>query len=1202
MNKRVGRQWPSGIQRILAAVLALVLLVTLYPAQPGYAASTSAYAFSFTYDQTDARSMLDLINDFRTGDEAWQLDENEQRVEITGLGELTYDYGLEAIAMQRAAEVSTFWDHTRPNGESCFSLFNFSYGSCGENLAAGNATAQAAFVSLQETDDDYAGQGHRRNMLNRNFNYVGIAKCKIGKYWFYVQEFSKNPTGQAAADAANGAKDVSIVFQNSYIEDSLHLEPVNDSVDLVYGESADLPVIKAIMSPYDPDNDTGIWPERTEISAIADDCTITPEDESIATVVDGRIIAQGAGSTTIAVTRGDKETAIYVWVDQKDLSQATVTLDQYAFPYDGSEHQPNVKSVVLEGKTLTEGVDYEVAEYSDRISDVGEGTVYVYGIGNYTGEASATFTVGGVDLSEAVITLEADTFTYTGEAIEPEFTVTVEGETLDPVDHFDYEYKNNVDAGRGSLTISGYGNYSGTKTAYFTIAPVDISSGTICYLEESVEYNAQAHTPEPMVEIGDFTLWPGDDLTVSYQNNINVGTATVTLTGKGNFTGSIRGTFEITPHPIWYADFDGIDWEYVYTAGPITPKPTVTCFDMTLKEGSDYTLTYKNNVEPGVATIIIAGINNYSETKEIDFDIYKTSLSKAIVTLSQTSYVYSGEAYEPEVTVELNGQTLTKNTDYTVAYEDNTDAGTAYAVITGIGLYEGTLYKEFSIAPLALDNAEMTSANLTYARTSLYPSVTVTLNGKTLKEDKDFYLDWKGTIQNAGSYTITVTGFGNYTGTKEVLCNVLPADFGAASVSALETSYPYTGSAITPAPYVSYKFGTKTYALNMGEDYTVTYENNQEVGTAAVILEGKGNYAGRQEFSFEITAADIYYADISFPQDTYYFTDEAIEPEPIVWMNGVTLIKGTDYEIVQYTNNVEPGQASVLIEGKGHYTGNCWGEFQIALPAPSLDTITVKSTALALTWTPSLGADGYQIYRKTGSGSFSLLDDVYGGDENTYTDKTVASGKKYTYKICAFRGEDDDIVTSADSASLWYYFLARPAVSKTTNTASGITIQWNKITGADSYMIYRDSKKIATVSGNATVTYTDTGAKTNGTKYTYKIKAAKTVSSKVNYSAASAAKVNYFVSRPAKPILKNSASGKLAITWKKNAKATGYQIKYVLGSTSKTVTITKAATVTKTLSVKKGKTYKVYVRSYKTVSGAKYYSAWSAAASLKITR
>ena len=170
------------------------------------------------------------------------------------------------------------------------------------------------------------------------------------------------------------------------------------------------------------------------------------------------------------------------------------------------------------------------------------------------------------------------------------------------------------------------------------------------------------------------------------------------------------------------------------------------------------------------------------------------------------------------------------------------------------------------------------------------------------------------------------------------------------------------------------------------------------------------------------------------------------------------------------------------------------------------------------------------------------------------------------------------------------------------NTASGVQIKWNKVSGVTGYVIYKGGKKYKTAAATST-SYIDTAAKINGTTYTYKVYAYKKVNNTNIYSKASASVKYVFLTRPTVKSAKNSASRKMTVTWNRNTKATGYQIKYVTGSTTKTVKVTSNKTVSKVISsLAKGKTYKVYVRSYKTVSGKTYYSAWSAAKSVKITK
>ncbi|MCD7888086.1 MAG: fibronectin type III domain-containing protein, partial [Clostridiales bacterium] len=179
--------------------------------------------------------------------------------------------------------------------------------------------------------------------------------------------------------------------------------------------------------------------------------------------------------------------------------------------------------------------------------------------------------------------------------------------------------------------------------------------------------------------------------------------------------------------------------------------------------------------------------------------------------------------------------------------------------------------------------------------------------------------------------------------------------------------------------------------------------------------------------------------------------------------------------------------------------------------------------------------------------------------------------------------------------------LSTPTLSSLTNSSSGVTVKWKKVAGASGYYIYRNGSKLKTITSGSTVSYTDTGAK-NGTKYQYKIYAY----SGSTKSYASSTKTIYYVSAVSISSLKNSSTKTMTVKWGKNSKATGYQIQYSTSSgfsNSKTVTVSGASKVSKTISsLTKGKKYYVRVRAYKTVSGTKYYSAWSSTKSVKISK
>jgi len=134
--------------------------------------------------------------------------------------------------------------------------------------------------------------------------------------------------------------------------------------------------------------------------------------------------------------------------------------------------------------------------------------------------------------------------TVTGAAITPNPVVTLGGVTLTKNTHYTVSYSNNTAIGTATVTVTGIGQYFFSKSANFAIAAIQSSELTVEEIPNQTE-TGSALTPEPVVTYGTTTLVKGTDYTVSYADNTAVGTATVTITGIGNYTGTKTATFTI---------------------------------------------------------------------------------------------------------------------------------------------------------------------------------------------------------------------------------------------------------------------------------------------------------------------------------------------------------------------------------------------------------------------------------------------------------------------------------------------------------------------------------------------------------------------------------------------------------------------------------------------------------------------------------
>ena len=443
--------------------------------------------------------------------------------------------------------------------------------------------------------------------------------------------------------------------------------------------------------------------------------------------------------------------------------------------------------------------------------------------------------------------------TYNGEEQKQAPVVKVGSATLENEKDYTVSYSNNTNAGKATVTITGKGNYTGTApAAEFTINPASIKDADVTGLEDKT-YNGEEQKQTPVVKVASATLTEGTDYTVSYKNNTDAGTATVTITGKGNYTGTKDSDFTINPASIEDAEVSGLE-DKTYNGEEQKQTPVVKVASATLTEETDYTVSYKNNTDAGTATVTITGTGNYTgNTTPAEFTINPASIEGALVA-DIDDMAYTGSELKPEVTVTLEDTTLVKNTDFTVNYSNNTEKGTATATITGIGNYTGTVKKDFTITDkISIETAEVEAiTGLVYNGKEQKPTPVVKINSTPLKEGTDYTIDSYSNNTNAGTATMTITGKGGYFNSKTIEFTIKPAPISSGSISGIANK-TYNGKAQAQTPVVT--FGSAT--LKEKTDYTVSYKNNTNAGTATVTFTAvaKSNFTGTVNKTFTISKA-----------------------------------------------------------------------------------------------------------------------------------------------------------------------------------------------------------------------------------------------------------------------------------------------------------------------------------------------------------
>ena len=224
-------------------------------------------------------------------------------------------------------------------------------------------------------------------------------------------------------------------------------------------------------------------------------------------------------------------------INKRSIVGGKIKLYDYKFTYCGKEYKPAIKEVTINnGKTTIS--DYSVT-YKNNIK-VGTATVIVTGKGSNTGQITRDFIIDKRDISNARIELDYDECIYDDTSKKPGVKVYLSRSRIDDIN---VEYKNNVKAGTATVLVTGKGGNKGALTTTFKIKKRNISKATITLNKDTFIYDGNEKKPSVTVKLGKVTI--KKDISINYYNNVNVGTATVTVKGLKDNEGSVSKSFKI---------------------------------------------------------------------------------------------------------------------------------------------------------------------------------------------------------------------------------------------------------------------------------------------------------------------------------------------------------------------------------------------------------------------------------------------------------------------------------------------------------------------------------------------------------------------------------------------------------------------------------------------------------------------------------
>jgi len=703
--------------------------------------------------------------------------------------------------------------------------------------------------------------------------------------------------------------------------------------------------------------------------------------------------------------------------------------DANNYVYDGSEKRPTI--IVKAGdRVLTQIAEYTVS-YVNNIN-VGTAMLTVTGVGNYAGLRGTK----NFEITPRTLTIipEEGQYKYFGET-DPTLEFTYYGNVGGEVPAFDGSLDRATGESVGSYVINQgdltlidsttliANNYTvvfDTTPVYFEILRKDFRDSAVTLSPDTFVYDGTEKEPSAGVVLNGVTLILGTDFTVSYENNVNVGTATAIITAQGNYIGEIKLPFTITEADLT-VNSSGFSGTYDGQAHSIS----VTCDGATITYGTangvydlatapsytnvgSYTIYFKvekenyndyfgsevvtidkrqisviwddvaftfdgtehcptGNVESGVtgetinleisgsqinvgnyvatATIkeVIGGmanIDNYALVNStVEFTIVANSSLEFVVVPVKDRYVYDGTEHTPGIIVEVGDLELMEGTDYEVQYIDNKDAGTAKIIVSGKGNYLGSNGE----AAFIIDKRELIVSPVTgqtKAYGTLDPELEYTYNNNVLGEIPNFtgsltrdpgedvgsYVIRVGTLGVEGSDTFNINNYEWRFTDEEIVFRILGEDIRNGTIVVNPNTYYYDGNAKTPETIVR----VNGIILTRNIDYTVTYTNNVEVGTAMAVATGIGNYKGILEGEFVILPGTIANGILTLNPTTFEYDGTSKTPDTEVIVGGKVLVRDVDY-IVSYFNNIEVGDntASAVATGIGNYSGELTGTFSI---------------------------------------------------------------------------------------------------------------------------------------------------------------------------------------------------------------------------------------------------------------------------------
>ena len=570
-------------------------------------------------------------------------------------------------------------------------------------------------------------------------------------------------------------------------------------------------------------------------------------------------------------------------ITPKSIANATITLTPESFTYNKELQKPSVS--VKDGET-TLVVDQDYTLTNDGGTNVGEYTVTVKGKGNYDPETSVSkkyyITAGTLEVTAEGFEGTYDQAAHSIKVNAPESATIKYGTAEGTYDLTTNPSYTNV----GTYTVyyqvsmANYADVTGSKSV--VINAKSIANVTITLTPESFTFNGENQKPTVTVKDGETNLVLDTDYTLTNEGGTDVGKYTVTVTGKGNYSGTASKEYSITANTM-EVTAEGFEGTYDKAAHSIKVNaPEGATIKYGTAEGTYDLTTNPSYTNVGTYTVYYqVSMDNYAEvTGSKSVVINAKSIADVTITLTPESFTFNGENQKPTVTVKDGETNLVLDNDYTLTNEGGTDVGKYTVTVTGKGNYSGTASKEYSITS---NTMEVTAEGYTGTYDGKAHGITVTApKGATIKygtAEGTYDLTTNPSYTNVGTYTVyyqvSMENYADVTGSKNVVISQATVTLSySASTAEGKMGEAFTAPTLNNPSQVAVTYSSSnTQVATIGTDGVVTLTGAGKT-TITATFAGNDNYASATA-SYELTVGKQQDAGLSWTDEgmEYYIGD-----------------------------------------------------------------------------------------------------------------------------------------------------------------------------------------------------------------------------------------------------------------------------------------------------------------------------------------